>query len=47
LACIYPLPTQLDCTSQLCAQAVVGSLCPIHTTEATPGDPLYGDALNE
>jgi hypothetical protein len=23
-------------------QGVVSSLCPIHVTEQTPGDPLYG-----
>ena len=23
-------------------QGIVSSLCPIHVTEATPGDPLYG-----
>lgn len=36
-----PSIRQLSVARSLGAQAVVGSLCPIHTTEATPGDPLY------
>jgi hypothetical protein len=36
-----PSVRQLSVARSLGAQAVVGSLCPIHTTEATPGDPLY------
>lgn len=36
-----PAIRQLSVARALGAQAVVGSLCPIHTTEATPGDPLY------
>jgi hypothetical protein len=36
-----PAIRQLSVARALGAQAVVGSLCPIHTTEAMPGDPLY------
>jgi hypothetical protein len=39
----YPAIRALSVARSLGAQAVVGSLCPIHTTETTPGsDPLYG-----
>ena len=36
-----PAIRQLSVARALGAQAVVGSLCPIHTTEAMPDDPLY------
>jgi hypothetical protein len=36
-----PAIRQLSVARALGPQAVVGSLCPIHTAEATPGDPLY------
>jgi hypothetical protein len=39
----YPAIRALSVARSLGTQAVVGSLCPIHTSEATPGsDPLYG-----
>ncbi len=38
----YPTIRELAVARSLGAQAVVSSLCPIHTTEAAPGDPLYG-----
>ena len=38
----YPTIRQLSLARALPAQAVVGSLCPIHTTDATGSDPLYG-----
>jgi hypothetical protein len=37
----YPTIRALALAEGLGGQAVVSSLCPIHTTEATPGDPLY------
>jgi hypothetical protein len=37
----YPTIRPLALAQALGAQAVVSSICPIHTTEATPGDPLY------
>ena len=37
----YPGIRQLSLARSLGGQAVVSSLCPIHSTEAAPGDPLY------
>jgi hypothetical protein len=37
----YPTIRALALAQGLGAQAVVSSVCPIHATEATPGDPLY------
>jgi hypothetical protein len=38
----YPTIQSLAVARGLGSQAVVGSICPIHTTEVAPGDPLYG-----
>jgi len=38
----YPTIRELAVARSLGGQAVVSSICPIHTTEATAGDPLYG-----
>jgi hypothetical protein len=38
----YPSPRELEEVKGLGAQGVVSSLCPIHDTEAMPGDPLAG-----
>ena len=37
-----PAIRELAVARALGQQAVVSSMCPIHTTEASPGDPLYG-----
>jgi hypothetical protein len=37
----YPTIRALALAQGLGQQAVVSSLCPIHATEVTPGDPLY------
>ena len=37
----YPTIRALALAKDLGSQGVVSSLCPIHATEATPGDPLY------
>ena len=37
----YPTVQELAVARGLGGQAVVSSICPIHTTEASPGDPLY------
>jgi hypothetical protein len=38
----YPTIRELMLASMMGPQGIVSSLCPIHTDEATPGDPLYG-----
>ncbi len=38
----YPTFRELYLAKLLGAQGIVSSLCPIHVTEQTPGDPLYG-----
>jgi hypothetical protein len=38
----YPAIRELAVARALGAQSVVSSICPIHTVEATPGDPLFG-----
>jgi hypothetical protein len=38
----YPAIRPLSLARALGPQAVVSSICPIHTTESAPGDPLYG-----
>ena len=38
----YPPVRELSVARKLGDQAIVASLCPIHTTPATPDDPLYG-----
>jgi hypothetical protein len=38
----YPSPRELEEVKGVGAHGVVSSLCPIHDTEATPGDPLAG-----
>jgi hypothetical protein len=38
----YPTVRELLLAKLLGTQAVVSSICPVHVTEAAPGDPLYG-----
>jgi hypothetical protein len=38
----YPTIRELTLAQLMGPQGVVSSLCPIHTNEAEPGDPLYG-----
>jgi hypothetical protein len=38
----YPSVRELVIAHQMKAQGIVSSLCPIHVTEKTPGDPLFG-----
>ena len=38
----YPSVREMVIAHALGAQGVVSSICPIHMTEQTPGDPLYG-----
>jgi hypothetical protein len=38
----YPTTRELLLAKKLGAQGLVSSICPIHTSEETPGDPLYG-----
>jgi hypothetical protein len=38
----YPTIRELTLANMMGKQGIVSSLCPIHTEEATPGDPLYG-----
>jgi hypothetical protein len=38
----YPSLRELDVARALGRQGIVGSICPRHVTESTPGDPLYG-----
>jgi hypothetical protein len=38
----YPSIRELSVARALGARSVVASICPIHTAEAVPGDPLYG-----
>ena len=38
----YPGTRQLEVARLLGSRAIVSSLCPVHATEATPGDALFG-----